>query len=108
VGRYEDLGLLGVGGMGEVRRVRDRELNRVLAMKVVKHGKLLATASCSGQFPTKEFLRVLGLAARDANVRVRVLSVDGAGPDHPSLPAFEQGRYLKFVLAEIRHVDGGD
>jgi len=32
--RYGDLGLLGAGGMGEVRRVRDRELNRVLAMKI--------------------------------------------------------------------------
>ena len=26
--RYDDLGLLGKGGMGEVRRIRDRELNR--------------------------------------------------------------------------------
>jgi serine/threonine-protein kinase len=33
--RYEDLGLLGRGGMGEVRRVRDRHLNRVMAMKTV-------------------------------------------------------------------------
>jgi eukaryotic-like serine/threonine-protein kinase len=33
--RYEDLGLLGVGGMGEVRRVRDRELNRTMAMKII-------------------------------------------------------------------------
>ncbi len=32
--RYEDLGLLGRGGMGEVRRVRDRVLNRTLAMKI--------------------------------------------------------------------------
>ncbi len=34
--RYDDLGLIGTGGMGEVRRVRDRELNRTLAMKVIK------------------------------------------------------------------------
>jgi serine/threonine protein kinase/formylglycine-generating enzyme required for sulfatase activity len=34
--RYEDLGQIGVGGMGEVRRVRDRELNRVLAMKIIR------------------------------------------------------------------------
>jgi serine/threonine protein kinase len=36
--RYEDIGLLGIGGMGEVRRVRDRTLNRTLAMKVLKPG----------------------------------------------------------------------
>lgn len=39
--RYEDLGLLGTGSMGEVRRVRDRDLNRTLAMKTVLPGVLL-------------------------------------------------------------------
>lgn len=34
--RYEDLGLLGEGGMGEVRRVRDKQLKRVVAMKVIR------------------------------------------------------------------------
>ena len=34
--RYERLGSLGIGGMAEVWRVRDRELHRVLAMKVVR------------------------------------------------------------------------
>ena len=33
--RYLDLGPIGMGGMGEVRRVRDRELNRVLAMMII-------------------------------------------------------------------------
>ena len=33
--RYEDLGLLGRGGMGEVHRVRDRILGRTLAMKLL-------------------------------------------------------------------------
>ena len=31
--RYEDLGPLGAGGMGEVRRVRDLELGRTCALK---------------------------------------------------------------------------
>jgi len=34
--RYVDIGLLGKGGMAEVRRVRDLALNRVVAMKVMK------------------------------------------------------------------------
>jgi eukaryotic-like serine/threonine-protein kinase len=33
--RYEDLGLIGRGGMGEVRRVRDRVMGRILAMKLL-------------------------------------------------------------------------
>lgn len=34
--RYEDLGPLGAGGMGEVRKVRDRSLDRVSAMKIIR------------------------------------------------------------------------
>lgn len=35
-GRYEDLGQITRGGMGEIRRVRDRDLNRVAVMKVIR------------------------------------------------------------------------
>lgn len=35
VERYQDLGLLGEGGSAQVRRVRDLELNRVVAMKII-------------------------------------------------------------------------
>ena len=34
--RYEDVGLISMGGMGEVRRVWDRALNRTVAMKVLR------------------------------------------------------------------------
>ena len=40
-GRYRDLGLLGKGGMGEVRRVRDTLLHRTLAMKIM-HSRMMS------------------------------------------------------------------
>ncbi len=49
IGRYEDLGLLGEGGMGEVRRVRDRDLNRVMAMKVIR-GDLMERPAALARF----------------------------------------------------------
>jgi eukaryotic-like serine/threonine-protein kinase len=45
LGRYEDLGLLGTGGMGEVRRVRDAELSRTMAMKILRSDMLGSPAS---------------------------------------------------------------
>ena len=37
--RYTDLGGIAMGGMGDVRRVRDHHLGRVVAMKVIRHDR---------------------------------------------------------------------
>ena len=49
IGEYDDLGELGEGGMGSVRLVRDRKLNRRLAMKII-HPKLLSHRSAAARF----------------------------------------------------------
>lgn len=51
-GRYEDLGAVARGGFGEVRRVRDTLLDRVLAMKVL-HREVAAVPSLRRRFFTE-------------------------------------------------------
>jgi len=47
--RYIDLGPIGIGGMGEVRRVRDMALNRTMAMKIMRD-ELVGKASAEARF----------------------------------------------------------
>jgi 23S rRNA (cytosine1962-C5)-methyltransferase len=74
-----------------------RDLN-ALALGVVAEGGVLAAASCSSHVTPDAFLGTLRDAAVKARRRLRVLDVRGQPADHPSLPAFPEGRYLKFVL----------
>ena len=80
-----------------------RRLN-ALAMQVCKDGALLATCSCSQLVGDTDFERMLSAAALDAGRRVQLLELAAMGPDHPLVPGFPEGRYLKFVLCRI---DGG-
>ena len=57
-GRYDDLGLLGTGGMGEVRQVLDKDLGRTMAMKIPRAdlmerpkvvARFIEEAQCSAQ-----------------------------------------------------------
>ena len=49
LGRYIDLGVLGIGGMGEVRKVLDENLKRTLAMKII-HPRLMASRRSISRF----------------------------------------------------------
>lgn len=48
-GRYEERGLLGQGGMGEVRRVYDRSLGRTVALKAIRR-ELMGNAAAKARF----------------------------------------------------------
>lgn len=47
---YEHVGLIGVGSMGEVHRVRDLALGRTVAMKVMKRGRILHNVKAVQRF----------------------------------------------------------
>jgi hypothetical protein len=53
LGRYLNLGILGKGGMGEVRKVKDQVLNRDLAMKII-HPNILRNKNALSHFIEEE------------------------------------------------------
>ncbi len=84
--RFEDLGPIGVGSMGEVRRVRDPALNRVMAMKTIRPELMKRP-------------RTLARFVEEAQATAQL--------DHPGiLPVFELGRTndgrLYFTMQEVR------
>ncbi len=73
-----------------------------LAFKAVRPGGFVASASCSSHVRMDAFLDLLAKAAVSACVDTTVLTVAGAGPDHPTRLGFPEGSYLKFVLTHVR------
>lgn len=77
-----------------------REVNAD-AMRLLKRGGYLASASCSHFMPKEEFEKMLVDAANDAGVAVRIIEQRAAAPDHPVMPAVPETEYLKFFLLQI-------
>ncbi len=77
-----------------------RRLHR-LAAAVVAPGGLFCPASCSSHFPRREFLTSVTDGVAAAGRRFHLESLRGAGFDHPVLPAFPEGDYLKFALGTV-------
>ncbi len=72
-----------------------------LALNVCASDALWATCSCSQLVTEELFERVIAGAAQQAGRRVQLLSAASQGPDHPTPPAFPEGRYLKFLLFRV-------
>lgn len=78
-----------------------RKLN-AHAIRMVQPGGLLVTCSCSAALSETEFLRMLAYAAGDARRELCVLRVGKQAPDHPLMPGFGEGSYLKTAFAVVR------
>ncbi len=77
-----------------------RRLNAA-ALRLVEEDGLLVTCSCSGAVKPHDFLRTIGLAAKDARRRVSLIYQGHQGPDHPTPAAFPEGRYLKCAILRV-------
>jgi 23S rRNA (cytosine1962-C5)-methyltransferase len=73
-----------------------RALHRACAAVLAKRGHFLA-ASCSSHVSAEEFLTTLDDAAL-GSADLRLQELFGAPADHPSLPSFPEGRYLKLGI----------
>ena len=80
----------------EAARAAYRRLN-ALALAVVAPGGLLLTASCSSHMTLGDLRDAVAAAALDTGRRVLVRTTRGAASDHPVLPAFPEGDYLKLL-----------
>ncbi|MBA2544683.1 MAG: class I SAM-dependent rRNA methyltransferase, partial [Deltaproteobacteria bacterium] len=69
----------------------------VAALAVTEPGGRFALASCSSHVTETELLAML--AGVDPGARLRLSA--GAASDHPVVPGFAEGRYLKFLLFDV-------
>lgn len=73
-----------------------RKLHGAL-VRVLSKGGTLAAASCSSHISMEDFLTTLDAAALGRE-DLSMIGAFGESPDHPTLPAWPEGRYLKLVL----------
>ncbi|SDE58373.1 SAM-dependent methyltransferase [Thermus arciformis] len=77
-----------------------KEIN-LRAIKLLKEGGILATASCSHHMGEPLFYQMLLEAAQDAHRTLRVVEKRGQPFDHPVLLNHPETHYLKFALLEV-------
>jgi 23S rRNA (cytosine1962-C5)-methyltransferase len=77
-----------------------RELHET-AFRLLPPGAILFTSSCSHHILPEVFLDVIDDAARRCGRRLQLLEWRGAPPDHPTLPAVPETRYLKAGIFRV-------
>ena len=71
------------------------------ALRLLNAGGILATASCSHHVTEEMFLNVIMNSGVKAGRKIRLLHIGGAAPDHPTLPAMPETKYLKFAILSV-------
>ena len=91
-----------------IKRRKDREagarhygLNNRLAMRLLKPGGILLTASCSQALSDKELVQLVRQNAPPKSLGVQVLQPLSQAPDHPVHIAMPETHYLGGVIARV-------
>jgi 23S rRNA (cytosine1962-C5)-methyltransferase len=77
-----------------------RRLHR-LAAAVTAPAGILCAASCSSHVDRATFLDTVREGAAEAGRRFDLRELRTAGPDHPVIPQFPEGDYLKFAVGDV-------
>ncbi len=103
-GRYEDICLLGRGGMGEVRRVQDRDLGRSLAMKIASPRVMANPGALS------RFIEEAQVSAQLQHPGILPVHELGNLPDGRFYFTMQEvrGRTLEDVISEVHMASGAD
>jgi 23S rRNA (cytosine1962-C5)-methyltransferase len=76
------------------------ELNRT-AMKLLRPGGLLVSASCTQLVPEHDLLDIIYRESARIRKRLRLVHRGSQAPDHPVLLAMPETQYLKFLVFEV-------
>ena len=87
------------GGPGHALKAY-RDVN-VQALTRVRDGGVLATFTCSAKLEREAFFELVRSCARECRRRLHVIRELAAGPDHPTVAAAPEGRYLTGLLAFV-------
>ncbi|RKQ88569.1 class I SAM-dependent rRNA methyltransferase [Brockia lithotrophica] len=79
-----------------------KEIN-LRALRLLRDGGFLITASCSQPVSRETFLATILAAAQDARKLLRLVEFRTAARDHPVLLGAEETNYLKFAVFEVRN-----
>lgn len=72
-----------------------------MAMKLVSHGGILVSASCSMHLENDRLRDMIRQSARKLDRHAVILAEGSQGADHPVLPAVKETRYIKSIFAQI-------
>jgi 23S rRNA (cytosine1962-C5)-methyltransferase len=77
-----------------------KEIN-LRAMKLVRKGGFLVTASCTNLVPPDLFLDIIKMAAKDAKRPLRQVCFRAQAADHPIVYNIDNTNYLKYLIVEV-------
>jgi 23S rRNA (cytosine1962-C5)-methyltransferase len=77
-----------------------KEIN-LRAMKLIRPGGFLVTASCTNLVIPEMFLDTIGQAAKDAKRTIRQVEWRTQASDHPIIWSIPSTQYLKFLIVQV-------